>query len=94
MPEKGRSGKQPVQSGYSQTKKLCVMAVLTAIALTIFVLESQIPSPVPIPGGSNHRRGPAPAPLPVRAFPGASVPPSFPKGPRSSRGFFAVQAPA
>ena len=50
MPEKGRSGKQSVQSGYSQTKKLCVMAVLTAIALTIFVLESQIPSPVPIPG--------------------------------------------
>ena len=33
-----------------KTKKLCLMAVLTAIALTIFMLESQLPAPVPIPG--------------------------------------------
>ena len=26
------------------------MAVLTAIALTIFMIENQLPSPVPIPG--------------------------------------------
>lgn len=35
---------------YTGTQKLCLMAVLTAIALTIFMLESQIPMPVPIPG--------------------------------------------
>ena len=34
----------------AKTKKLCFMAVLTAIALTIFMLESQIPAPVPVPG--------------------------------------------
>lgn len=34
----------------AKTKKLAFMAVLTAIALTIFILEAQIPSPVPIPG--------------------------------------------
>lgn len=33
-----------------KTKKLALMAVLTAIALTIFMLEAQLPSPVPIPG--------------------------------------------
>ena len=33
-----------------KTKKLVVMALLTAIALTIFVIENQIPAPVPIPG--------------------------------------------
>ena len=33
-----------------KTKKLAVMALLTAIALTIFVIENQIPAPVPIPG--------------------------------------------
>lgn len=33
-----------------KTKKLTLMAVLAAIALTIFVAESQIPSVVPIPG--------------------------------------------
>lgn len=33
-----------------KTKKLALMAVLTAIALTIFMIESQIPAPVPIPG--------------------------------------------
>lgn len=34
----------------SKTKKLCLMAVLSAIALTIFVIENQLPPPVPIPG--------------------------------------------
>lgn len=34
----------------AKTKKLCSMAVLTAIALTIFMIENQLPSPVPIPG--------------------------------------------
>ena len=34
----------------AKTKKLALMAVLTAIALTIFMLESQIPAPVPVPG--------------------------------------------
>ena len=33
-----------------KTKKLAFMAVLTAIALTIFMIEAQLPSPVPIPG--------------------------------------------
>lgn len=33
-----------------KTKKLALMAVLTAIALTIFMLEAQLPTPVPIPG--------------------------------------------
>ena len=33
-----------------KTKKLTVLALLSAIALTIFVLEAQIPPPVPIPG--------------------------------------------
>ncbi len=33
-----------------KTKKLCLMALLTAMALTIFVLEGQVPAPVPIPG--------------------------------------------
>lgn len=33
-----------------KTKKLALMAVLTAIALTIFMLEAQLPVPVPIPG--------------------------------------------
>ena len=32
------------------TKKLCLMAVMTAIALTIFVIENQLPAPAPIPG--------------------------------------------
>lgn len=32
------------------TRKLTRMAVLTAVALTIFVLEAQIPALVPIPG--------------------------------------------
>lgn len=31
-------------------KKLTFMALLTAIALTIFLVEAQIPAPVPIPG--------------------------------------------
>ena len=34
----------------AKTKKLALMAVLTAIALTIFMLEAQLPAPVPIPG--------------------------------------------
>lgn len=33
-----------------KTKKLTRMALLTAIALTIFMIESQIPALVPIPG--------------------------------------------
>lgn len=33
-----------------KTKHLTRLALLTAIALTIFLLELQIPSPVPIPG--------------------------------------------
>ena len=33
-----------------KTKKLALMAVLTAIALTIFMLEAQLPAPVQIPG--------------------------------------------
>ncbi len=42
--------KEQNKPAYTKTRKLCLMAVLTAIALTIFVLESQIPLPVPIPG--------------------------------------------
>ncbi len=34
----------------AKTKKLVFMALLTAVALTIFVIENQIPAPVPIPG--------------------------------------------
>ena len=33
-----------------KTKKLTVMALLTAIALTIFMVEAQIPPVVPLPG--------------------------------------------
>ena len=33
-----------------KTRKLTLMALLTAIALTIFVIENQIPAPVPVPG--------------------------------------------
>ena len=33
-----------------KTKKLTTMALLCAIALTIFMVEAQIPSPVPLPG--------------------------------------------
>ena len=33
-----------------KTKKLCLMALLTAVSLTIFVLEAQIPLSVPVPG--------------------------------------------
>ena len=33
-----------------KTRKLTLMALLTAIAQTIFVIENQIPTPVPIPG--------------------------------------------
>ena len=33
-----------------KTKKLTLLALLAAIALTTFMLEAQIPSPVPIPG--------------------------------------------
>ena len=34
----------------AKTKRLAFMALLTAMALTIFVIEAQIPAPVPIPG--------------------------------------------
>lgn len=33
-----------------KTRRLALMALLTAIALTIFVIEAQIPAPAPIPG--------------------------------------------
>lgn len=33
-----------------KTRKMTVRAMLTAVALTIFVVENQIPSPVPLPG--------------------------------------------
>lgn len=33
-----------------KARKLCVMALLTAVALGIFILEAQIPPLVPIPG--------------------------------------------
>lgn len=33
-----------------KVRKLTLMALLTAIALTIFMVEAQIPAPVPIPG--------------------------------------------
>ena len=33
-----------------KTRKLARLGLLTAIALTIFMLEAQIPSPVPVPG--------------------------------------------
>ena len=33
-----------------KTRKLALLGLLTAIALTIFMLEAQIPSPVPLPG--------------------------------------------
>ena len=33
-----------------KTRKLTLMALLCAIALTIFMVEAQIPSPVPLPG--------------------------------------------
>ena len=33
-----------------KVKKITQMAMLTAIALTIFMIEAQIPAPVPIPG--------------------------------------------
>ncbi len=32
------------------TKKLTIMALLLAIALTVFVIEAHVPPPVPIPG--------------------------------------------
>ncbi len=33
-----------------QTKRLCFMALLTAIALTIFMIEAQLPALAPVPG--------------------------------------------
>ncbi|MCL2828979.1 MAG: Gx transporter family protein [Oscillospiraceae bacterium] len=33
-----------------QTKRLTLLAMYTAIALTIFVVEAQIPLPIPVPG--------------------------------------------
>ena len=33
-----------------KTGKLTLMALLTAIALTVFVIENQLPAPVPVPG--------------------------------------------
>ncbi len=37
-------------SNQLSTKRLCYMAVLTAVALTIFVIEAQIPLAAPVPG--------------------------------------------
>ena len=34
----------------TKVRKLTLMAMLTAIALTIFMIEAQIPALVPIPG--------------------------------------------
>ena len=34
----------------TKTKKLALLAALTAVALTIFVAEAQIPPVVPVPG--------------------------------------------
>ena len=34
----------------AKTRRLALMALLTAIALPIFVIEAQIPAPVPVPG--------------------------------------------
>lgn len=34
----------------AKTKKLALMAMLTAISLIVFVIEAQIPAPLPIPG--------------------------------------------
>lgn len=33
-----------------RARRLTTMAVLTAVALTIFVLEAQLPPPIPVPG--------------------------------------------
>ena len=33
-----------------KTRKLTLMAMLTALSLIVFVIEAQIPAPVPIPG--------------------------------------------
>ena len=35
---------------HMKTKKLVLMALLTAIALIIFIIEAQIPNPFPVPG--------------------------------------------
>ena len=37
-----------------KTKKMTLMALLTAIALTIFMIEAQIPPIVPLPGVNNR----------------------------------------
>lgn len=34
----------------AKTKKLAIMAMLTAASLIVFVIEAQIPAPVPVPG--------------------------------------------
>lgn len=34
----------------AKTKKLALMAMLTAASLIVFVIEAQIPAPVPVPG--------------------------------------------
>lgn len=36
--------------GRTKTNRLCVMALLTAIALTIFTVEAQLPTLAPVPG--------------------------------------------
>ncbi len=34
----------------AETRRLVLMALLTAAALTVFVIEAQLPAPVPVPG--------------------------------------------
>lgn len=36
--------------GRTKTNRLCLMALLTAIALTIFMVEAQLPALAPVPG--------------------------------------------
>ena len=38
------------QPDKNAVRRLTRMALLTAIALTIFMVEAQIPNPIPIPG--------------------------------------------
>ena len=69
----------------TKTKKLALLAALTAVALTIFVAEAQIPPVVPVPGVklglanivtlvtmALHGRREAGAVLVVRLIPGSA----------------------
>ena len=63
----------------TKTKKLALLAALTAVALTIFVAEAQIPPVVPVPGVLSSSMRPwcscmacltieSPSPVPPDAF--------------------------